>query len=365
MNILRLSYSGYRNLLPGEFEPDDGINVIYGKNAQGKTNLLEAMWLFTGGRSFRGSKDADLIGHEAPRAELNLTFFSEEREQTACVRVENGRRTASLNGVAKRSASELIGTFCAVIFSPEHLSLVREGPAFRRNFIDSALCQIRPSYAALLARYNHTLVQRNALLKDIPRHSGLLDTLDVWDEKLVRSGEEVVRERMEYIRRIEEPAKAIYAGICEDKETFGLGYVKSVEQLRQALCDSRRDDLYSGHTGVGPHRDDLEITIDSQSARAFGSQGQKRSAVLALKLAEAEVLRRRTGEKPVIFLDDVMSELDSGRQDYLLNHLEDCQVFMTCCEPDAVKRLRAGKSFEMRGGRLTEQSNTRPQTSMN
>lgn len=356
MNILRLSYSGYRNLLPGEFEPDSGINVIYGKNAQGKTNLLEAMWLFTGGRSFRGSKDADLIGHGAPYAELNLTFFSEDREQTARIRVEYGRRSASLNEIPKRSAAELIGTFCAVIFSPEHLSLVREGPAFRRNFIDSALCQIQPSYAALLTRYNHTLVQRNALLKDIPHHSELLDTLEVWDEKLARCGEEVVRGRMEYIQQIEEPAKTIYAGICENKEAFGLRYVKSADHLREALRDSRRDDLYSGHTGVGPHRDDLEITIDSQSARAFGSQGQKRSAVLALKLAEAEVLRRRTGEKPVIFLDDVMSELDSGRQDYLLNHLEDCQVFMTCCEPDTVRRLRTGKSFEMRAGRLVEQS---------
>lgn len=354
MNILRLSYSGYRNLKPGELEPDGGINVIYGKNAQGKTNLLEAMWLFTGGRSFRGSKDADLIGYGEPRAEVNLTFFSEEREQTARIRVENGRRSASLNEVPKRSASELIGKFCAVMFSPEHLSLVREGPAFRRNFIDSALCQIQPSYAALLSRYNHTLVQRNALLKDIPRHSELVDTLDVWDEKLSRYGSEVVRCRLNYIRQIEEPAKAIYAGICENKEAMGLRYLNSAEQLDRALRESRRDDIASGHTGVGPHRDDLELTIDSQSARAFGSQGQKRSTVLALKLAEAEVLHRRTGEKPVIFLDDVMSELDSGRQDYLLNHLEQCQVFITCCEPDTVKRLIAGKRFEMNAGRLSE-----------
>ena len=355
MNILRLAYSGYRNLQPGEFAPDGGINVIYGKNAQGKTNLLEAMWLFTGGRSFRGSKDADLVGYGEPRAELNLSFFSEERAQTARILVENGRRSAGLNGVQKRSASELIGTFCAVMFSPEHLSLVREGPAFRRNFIDSALCQIQPPYAALLARYNHTLVQRNALLKDIPRHADLLSTLDIWDEKLARAGGEVVKSRMEYIRQIQEPAKQIYAGICENKEAMGLSYLKSAENLGQALKASRREDVASGHTGVGPHRDDLEITIDSQSARAFGSQGQKRSAVLALKLAEAEVLRRRTGEKPVIFLDDVMSELDSGRQDYLLNHLENCQVFITCCEPDAVKRLRAGKRFLMDAGRLAEQ----------
>lgn len=355
MNILRLDWSGYRNLEPGGFSPGNGINVIYGKNAQGKTNLLEAMWLFTGGRSFRGARDADLIGYGKESAALNLRFFSGEREQTAEIRVENGRRSAGLNGVPKRSAAELIGVFCAVIFSPEHLSLVREGPAFRRNFIDSALCQIRPAYAALLSRYNHTLIQRNSLLKDIPRHAELLDTLSIWDEKLAKYGAEVVRFRLDYLRQLEEPAKAVYAGICEEKEVLSLQYRQSAENLEQALRETRREDLAAGHTGAGPHRDDLEIGIDGRSARAFGSQGQKRSAVLALKLAEAEVLRRRTGEKPVIFLDDVMSELDSGRQDYLLNHLEDCQVFITCCEPDAVKRLKEGKRFRMDAGALSGQ----------
>ena len=353
MNILRLQYENYRNLQSGEMVPEKGINVIFGKNAQGKTNLLEAMWLFTGGRSFRGSKDADLIAYKEQRAELNLHFFSEEREQTAQIRIENARRTACLNEVPKKSVSELIGKFCAVIFSPEHLSLVREGPVFRRNFIDSALCQIKPSYAVLLTRYNHTLTQRNALLKDIPRHCELEDTLDIWDEKLIRYGEEIIRARTEYIKQINEPVQAIYAGICENKETIGLSYQKSAENMSQSLKKARRDDIYSGHTSAGPHRDDLEIVIDGQSARAFGSQGQKRSAVLALKLAEAEVLRRKTEEKPVIFLDDVMSELDSERQDYLLNHLENCQVFITCCEPDSVKKLRNGSLFQMAGGSLT------------
>jgi DNA replication and repair protein RecF len=353
VNILSLSYEGYRNLQPGEIVPESGINVIYGKNAQGKTNLLEAMWLFTGGRSFRGSRDADLIAAGGQRAELNLRFFSEEREQTAQIRVENGRRSASLNEVPKKSASELIGKFFAVLFSPEHLSLVREGPSFRRNFIDSALCQIKPGYAVLLAHYNHTLIQRNTLLKDIPRHAELLDTLEIWDEKLAKYGEEVIRCRMQYIESICEPTKKIYAGISENKENIELTYRKSAENLQDALKNSRRDDIYTGHTSFGPHRDDLEILIDSKSARAFGSQGQKRSAVLALKLAEAETLHKKTGEKPVIFLDDVMSELDSGRQDYLLNHLDSCQVFITCCEPDAVKRLKTGALYEMSGGKLT------------
>lgn len=352
MKILRLQYKDYRNLISGEIQPDDGINVIYGKNAQGKTNLLEAMWLFTGGRSFRGSRDADLVARERERAALNLSFFSQEREQESCIRVENGKRSASLNGVTKRSAAELVGVFCAVMFSPEHLSLVRDGPVFRRNFMDSALCQLRPGYAMLLARYQHTLVQRNALLKDIPRHAELIDTLPIWDEKLVRYGRDIVGIRMDYISRIMDPVQQIYSGICENREQIGLKYQKSAENLSEALLECRRGDLATGHTGAGPHRDDLLIEIDGLSARAFGSQGQKRSAVLALKLAEAEVLFRQTGERPVIFLDDVMSELDSGRQDYLLNHLEHCQVFITCCEPDAVRRLRGGARFEMDAGVL-------------
>ncbi len=354
MNIQRLEYKNYRNLQFGVIIPDNGINIIYGRNAQGKTNLLEALWLFTGGRSFRGSKDADLVAHQSQRAEVNLCFFSEEREQTAQITIENSRRSAVLNGVSKKSATELIGKFCAVIFSPEHIALVREGPSLRRNFIDSALCQLKPGYAALLSRYNHTLIQRNALLKDIPRHSELMDTLEIWDEKLAKYGEDLVRGRMEYIEKIKEPAKNIYAGICENKEKIDLVYQQSTGNLKQSLLTSRRDDIYSGHTSFGPHRDDMEITIDSQSARAFGSQGQKRSIVLALKLAEAEVLFRQIGERPVILLDDVMSELDSGRQDYLLNHLNDCQVFITCCEPDTVKRLQQGALFEMDGGTVTK-----------
>jgi len=354
VNIQRLKYKNYRNLQPNVIIPHKGINIIYGRNAQGKTNLLEALWLFTGGRSFRGSKDADLIAHQEQKADVEIDFFSEEREQTAQIVIENARRSAILNGIPKKSTSELIGKFCAVIFSPEHIALVREGPSFRRDFIDSALCQLKPGYAALLSRYNHTLIQRNALLKDIPRHSELMDTLEIWDEKLSKYGEALVASRISYIEMIREPAMTVYAGICENREKMDLSYQKSTGDLKQALQLSRREDINSGHTGFGPHRDDLEITIDSQSARAFGSQGQKRSVVLSLKLAEAEVLFRQTGERPVILLDDVMSELDSGRQDYLLNHLNDCQVFITCCEPNTVKRLQEGSLFEMDCGAVTK-----------
>ncbi len=352
LKISSLAFEQYRNLRGGSFEPCAGMNIIYGKNAQGKTNLLEAIWLFTGGRSFRGARDSELVAFDQERAVLGLRFYSEEREQEAEIVIQNGRRAATLNGVQKRSPSELVGKFRAVLFSPEHLSLIKSGPALRRTFIDAALCQVKPAYAPLLSRYNHTLTQRNALLKDIPRHAELLDTLEIWDERLARYGEAVIKERAAYIEKIEAPAREIYAGISENQEIFGIRYQKSAENLKEALAVSRREDLQCGHTTVGPHRDDLEVTVNGVSARAYGSQGQQRSLVLALKLAEADVLEREGGEAPVVLLDDVMSELDAGRQNYLLNRLVGRQVFITCCEPDAVRRLEDGALFEVRRGEL-------------
>lgn len=353
LNIIRLEYENYRNLMHGILLPCDGINIIYGRNAQGKTNLLEAIWLFTGGKSFRGAKDSELISFNQTISELKLTYYSEEREQTAKLVVQNGRRRAELNGVPKKSASQLVGKFCAVLFSPEHLSLIKDGPALRRNFMDSALCQVKPAYASLLSHYNHTLIQRNALLKDIPRHGELLDTLEIWDDKLTRYGEQIAAERIAYLEKIRKPAQEVYQGISEEREAIQIAYVRSDSgSFREALFQARRDDLYTGHTSVGPHRDDMEITVNGLSARAFGSQGQQRSIVLALKLAEAQILEEACGEKPVILLDDVMSELDAGRQDYLLNQLTGRQVFITCCEPDTVKRLKEGALFRMTGGML-------------
>ena len=363
MKIERLAVRQFRNLRDFVFEPRDGINVIYGKNAQGKTNLLEAMWLFTGGKSFRGARDSEMIGFGAETARLDMNFFCEERSQNAVILIQNKKRNASLNGVEKNSALDLMGKFRAVIFSPEHLSLVKAGPAMRRNFVDGALCQIKPVYARLLYQYNRTLAQRNALLKDIPRHSELLDTLEIWDEKLSRYGGEIIRERFSYLKRLNPPAKEIYEGISRNSEEFSLHYRCGViqkkggaehysKEMREALSAARSDDVAAGFTTVGPHRDDVEISVDGFSARSYASQGQQRSAVLALKLAEAALLEQKTQEEPVVFLDDVMSELDAGRQDYLLNHLEKRQIFITCCEPETVGRLSGGGRFEMENGRL-------------
>lgn len=330
------------------------VNIIYGENAQGKTNLVEAIWLFTGGKSFRGAKDAELVSLGKEKATLLLSYFAQERNQEAQIQIENGRRTFLWNGIPKRGASEVVGSFCSVIFSPEHLTLVKNGPAARRAFLDAAICQIKPSYSALLSRYTRTLTQRNALLKDIPRHSELLDTLIVWDERLAGYGERLVEERLAYCKLLESAVLKVYRGISREKETIQLSYQSSFrETLAQALQDARREDVACGHTSVGPHRDDLTLLLDGLSARTFASQGQQRSIVLALKLAEAEILFLKTGEQPVVLLDDVLSELDAKRQDYLLNHLGDRQIFLTCCESGPPQQVRNGMRFFVENGKVT------------
>lgn len=370
MHITRLTTENFRNLQDVELLPCQEVNVIYGGNAQGKTNLLEALWLFTGGHSFRGAKDAELPklspqgGANVARASLSLEFFSEGRMQGASLFIENGRRSSIINGVKKKTGSALVGKMRSVIFSPEHLLLIKEGPARRRSFIDGALCQLKPGYAGLLGIFQRALLQRNALLKDLVRFPELTDTLGVWDARFAKLGGEVMAERAAYIQRLAPKVQDVYSGISKGREALALAYAPAIktdgpfdgreaeQALLQELARTRRSDIRAGFTTAGPHRDDLEITLDGISARAYGSQGQQRSAVLALKLAEAEALSQLTGEAPVVLLDDVMSELDQSRQDYLLNHLHGRQVFITCCSPETVSRLETGRRFKVEAGRV-------------
>ncbi len=362
MLVKSLNISNFRNIENAFLEPAEGVNVIFGENAQGKTNLLESIWLFTGCKSFRCRRDKELVGFGASFAKNEMGFYANGREQSACLYIDQ-KRTAMKNGVTLRSPAELVGEFYAVVFAPSHLSLVKEGPLFRRRFLDTALCELKPQYAKALAKYNHTLNQRNALLKDIQFHPELFDTLEVWDEKISSYGAAVVAERVEYAKQLSEKSAEIYAGLSDNREKLKINYqsnfgayegdaysIKAL--LKQQLADSRRDDIFNKMTTAGPHRDDLQIQIDALSARSFASQGQQRSAALAMKLSEASILREQTGEEPVILLDDVMSELDESRQDYILNHINGRQVFITCCDPTTVLRLCEGRTFHMEKGRV-------------
>ena len=362
MIIKELSFQGFRNLKDNRITVSDGINVIYGDNAQGKTNLLECIWMFNGVRSFRGAKDSELIGFESDYACSSLHFYAEDRIQEARVNILPGKREAFLNGVKKLSPSELIGKCTSVVFSPEHMTLVKNGPSERRKFLDGALCRLKPRYAMLFSKYNKILNQRNALLKDIPRHRELLETLDIWDEKLSVTGGTLTAERLKYTGLLKKKAYDFHRGISEEKEELSIlyqsgynalegdGFEELTEKIRKELEKSRKEDIYTGCTNYGPHRDDLDILINGMKARIYASQGQQRSAVLSLKLSEADILKELTGEKPVVLLDDVLSELDLSRQNFLLNKTEGWQVFITCCDISAVGHLHCGKVFYIENG---------------
>lgn len=364
MKVIAVKFENYRNLKNNIIQPCEGVNIIYGDNAQGKTNLLEAIWLFCGGHSFRNAKDSEIIRWEENFARLEMRFFGQEREQTAKLVFNGNKKQLEINGVQKKSAAALIEKFCAVVFSPEHLNLIKRGPSQRRKFIDSAICREKLQNAVILSKFNRVLVQRNSLLKDIYRRPSLEDTLSVWDEPLILNGAMLIKKRMDYVEMLSQRAKSYHDGISKNSEKLEIKYISSIdaemsdsvdeiaEKFRKKLGDNRKDDIRTGVTNFGPHRDDIEILINGRNARAFGSQGQQRSAVLSLKLAEASVLKERMGEEPVILLDDVLSELDSKRQDFLLNELKGCQVFITCCEKSNKEQLREGKIFQLKNGEV-------------
>ena len=363
MRVTELTFEGFRNLHPGRWQPDEGVNILYGDNAQGKTNLLEACWLFTGGRSFRGAKDAEMVQFGAEGAKLAMTFEAGGREQEASITIRQ-RRSVTLNGVSLPSASKLAGTFCGVVFSPAHLSLIKDGPEGRRRFIDAAYCQLKPAYVGALTEFHTALTQRNAFLKQSKELGGCdSELLDLWDHTLAAAAARLTAARQHYVRRLEPIACGIYDGLSSGRERLSIRWDTPIAegtlpemaaQWLEALRQARRADLAVGFSTVGPHREDLTVLIQDQVARSYGSQGQQRSAVLALKLAEATLLQEVTGEKPVAFLDDVMSELDTSRQDYILNHIDGWQVFITCCEPSTALRNSAAKVFSIKQGVISE-----------
>lgn len=360
MKINALELENYRNIEKLSLTFDD-VNIIYGENAQGKTNLIEAIYLFTGAKSFRGVRDKELIKFGCDFSKLKIDFTNKSRKQTAEIMIKNNRE-ATLNGVKKKSPVLLGEELKAVIFSPVHLSMIKDGPGERRKFADSALCQIKSGYRNILKEYNKALAQRNSLLKDIAFNSSLSDMLYIWDKSFAKYGAKIIYQRQKYIEALIPYAKEIFNGLSNGREDIDLVLTGAFDyknltldeienKMMIALQNNRQADMIMKITTIGPHRDDIEILINGKSARKYGSQGQQRSCVLALKLAEASLLREKTQDEPVALLDDVMSELDEGRQDYILNHIKDWQVFITCCDPASVLRLKQGKTFHINDGK--------------
>lgn len=365
MIIRKMHLTNFRNYESLSVDFDPFVNILYGSNAQGKTNLLEAIWLFTGMRSFRNTREKNLIRFGKERSVLTMEYFNDVREQQAEITIQD-KKSLVLGGVKKPSASSMVGEFLGTVFSPNHLELIKGGPGERRKFVNQALSELRPGYANRLMQFHKILQQRNTLLKDLKYHSELLETLDIWDETFASLSAYLIRERRKYLEQLMPHLQNFYSGISSGREQIEASYITGFplegndasqwrEPIIRTLQEHREEDILAGFSTVGPHRDDIQITLNGLSVKNFGSQGQQRSCALSMKMAEAAVIRQITGKQPVVLLDDVMSELDSSRQDYILNHIEGWQVFLTCCEPSGIllsKQSEKGNLFEIKGGCL-------------
>lgn len=358
MKLQSIAVQNFRNIAVAEFFADEELTVIAGENGQGKTNLLESIWLLTGSKSFRGSKDLELVKQEEDFSRIlgkTITQGKENAIEIVVASHSSGKRgrTAKVNGVDYGRATSIAGIFTCVVFHPGHLRLVQGGPEGRRKFLDAALCQLYPNYISLLRRYTRALTQKNAVLKKYYSIADADALLDAFDEELSITGEEITAKRTEYLQMAAPYATEIYKELSHNAEKLEIQFTPCAQKnkMDSLFKDSRFVDIRAGFSTVGPHREDFDVIINHKSARAFGSQGQQRSAVLCLKLAEASCAKEITGEHPVMLLDDVLSELDEKRQGYLLNRMTGKQSFVTTCDAFAFGRT-AGKIVEVNSGKI-------------
>ena len=333
MQIDRLLLEGFRNYDSQQLTFDGSCNVIYGENAQGKTNLLEAIVYLSCGRSPRTHADRELIGFDRDRARLVGHIQAREREFETEILLNRGRRRKmTVNGVAAKNGGDLSQVLHTVFFSPEDLNIIKNGPAERRRFLDSEICQLSRLYMIELANYNKVVAQRNKLLKEISFSGRMADTLEIWDEQMVRYGTSIISERKKFISRLNDILSEIHQNLTGGKEQILITYEPNVseEAFSEELKAGRERDLRFGQSYTGPHRDDFCVRVNDIDIRKYGSQGQQRTAALSLKLAEIRLVEEEIHDTPVLLLDDVLSELDGSRQNYLLQSIHSIQTLITC-----------------------------------
>ncbi|KXL54148.1 DNA replication and repair protein RecF [Anaerotignum neopropionicum] len=357
MQISEVSLRGFRNLEELNIHPSAGINVFYGKNAQGKTNFLESLYFCATGRSMRTKLDWQMIGFDKEESHIRILVQKNNRKERIDVHLKRDtKKGIARNGVPVKKLGDLFGTLYTVVFSPEDLALVKEGPGERRRFMDLELCQLSRIYYYDLQQYYRILKQRNNLLKEIQKKPSLQETLFVWDDQLIDFGERVMAARKGFLQRLD-----ILAAQRLNALTGGLDHLKIIYrpncelgQMAERIKRNLQRDIYLGTTNNGPHKDDILFSIDGKEVKIFGSQGQQRTTALAAKLAEIDLIREETGEEPVLLLDDVLSELDERRQKYLMESIDGLQSFLTCTGiEDVVKKyIRSENLFYVEKGRI-------------
>jgi DNA replication and repair protein RecF len=363
MRADRLRLRNFRNYEEADLEFDPKRNVIIGENAQGKTNLIEAVYLCAFARSFRTNVSSDMIMFGKDSFTVSVDAFSGDIEKNISITASrNGKKIIKKDGKVLRRTSDLLNSLVVVVFSPEDLRIIKDSPEKRRSFIDREMCQLRPKYYSILRSYFEVLKQKNSVLRNHDFSSGVIPTaeenamLDVFDLQLAKYGSEIIKYRRDFVNILSENAAEIQRSISGGREELRVVYDESVtaEQIYDMISASRENDMRSGHSSLGPQRDDLSFFINDRNAKKFGSQGQQRTIALSLKLAEIKIARSYLGENAVLLLDDVLSELDSERQRFLFSEIDDVQLFITSTDvgEELLETMESGKIFHVEGGKI-------------
>ena len=359
MIIQSLELENFRNYETLSIHFDGGTNILYGDNAQGKTNILEAVYLSATTKSHKGSKDKDMIRFASEEAHIRTYVRKDGLENRVDMHLrKNKSKGIAINGQKIKKAADLLGLLNVVFFSPEDLSIIKNGPSERRRFVDMELCQLDSVYLHNLNHYNKIVNQRNRLLKDLYAKPGLKDTLFLWDSQLVAFGQKIIERRNTFISQLNEIIYGLHLKLTGGKEELQIVYEPDVLALdfEEKLQKCQERDIRLKQTSIGPHRDDFSFAVGTVDIRKFGSQGQQRTAALSLKLAEIELVKKMTKDVPLLLLDDVLSELDSNRQNYLLNSIGELQTIITCTglEEFVNNRFEINKVFKVSDGVIHE-----------
>lgn len=361
MIIKSIDLKNFRNYEIEQIEFDEKTNIFYGDNAQGKTNILEAIYVSGTTKSHKGSKDFELVNFNNEEAHIKSVIRKKDIDYRIDMHLKkNKAKGIAINGIPIKKSSELYGIVNIIFFSPEDLNIIKTGPSSRRKFMDMELCQLDKIYVNNLINYNKTIEQRNKLLKDIYINPSLEDTLDIWDLNIVKFGKEIIERRISFLENLNSIIGIIHLNLTGGKEKLIIKYEPSVDScdFEKKLYESRDKDKKSKMTGVGPHRDDIIFSIDGIDIRKYGSQGQQRTTALSLKLAEIELVKMSIGDTPILLLDDVLSELDSNRQNYLLNSIHDIQTIITCTGLDEFinNRFDVNRIFRVTNGNVKKEN---------
>lgn len=359
MIIKSLELENFRNYGELSITFDSGTNILYGDNAQGKTNILEAIYLSATTKSHKGSKDKELINFDAQEAHIRTYVMKDGLENRVDMHLrKNKTKGIAINGQKIKKAADLLGLLNVVFFSPEDLSIIKNGPSERRRFVDMELCQLDSFYLYNLNNYNKIVNQRNKLLKDLSFNPNLRDTLFIWDSQLVSYGSKIIERRAAFVKQLNEIIYDIHVRLSGGKETLKVVYEPDIAllELESGLKNSQEKDIKLKQTTVGPHRDDFSFLVDEIDIRKFGSQGQQRTAALSMKLSEIELVKKITKDTPLLLLDDVLSELDSSRQNYLLNSIGDIQTIITCTglEEFVNNRFEINRIFKVSDAKVSD-----------